>query len=228
MLAALGAGLIFGAPITYGSELTQAERSAPIVADSLAEPSSLWQTTTDPTGQNFVYAHGSYQVSSECCELFTLANTPVQGGVVEVTLHTENIEDFAQSGLILRASPATGQALIFAISPDGGWRLQRYTLIFGAHGSYAREGEQLIDFTPPPAIYGINTGRDVTNRLAVIMRGRTYTFFANGHYIGSYHDSQVAGDQIGIYSEGVYPAGALVAFSDFAIYPLPPTSIPWL
>lgn len=187
MLAAAVAMLI-GLPRVYGDQLTQAERSALIYADSLATPSDRWT---------------------------------VRDGVIEVTLHqvSDQVSDFglAEAGLVLRADPTTHEALVFAITPGGGWRLARFSL--KADGNNVQEGGDLIYeglFIPVSAIH---RGTDTTNRLAVIMRGASYTFFVNGQYIGSYHDDRVAGEQVGVYTDGL---GQATEFTDFAIYPAPP------
>ncbi len=190
MLAA-AATLFFAAPRVYGDQLAQAQRSRPIYADSLATLSDQWT---------------------------------VRDGVIEVTLHqvSDQVGDFdlAEAGLVLRADPTTHEALVFTITPGGGWRLARFSL--KADGNNVQEGGDLIYeglFIPVSAIH---RGTDTTNRLAVIMRGASYTFFVNSQYVGSYHDDRVAGEQVGLYTDGL---GQATEFTDFAVYPAPPTLI---
>ncbi len=217
-VAALAAGLYFGAPVAYGAELMQAERSAPTFSDSLRSKSNNWQTS----GSNdlSLWYTGDGMHVTGCCDEFAFANHPVSDGVIEVTLHTVSDDDLDEAGLVLRANFQTNQALYFSITPGGGWRLTR-----GSMNSYSGIGNELVYeglFSP---VLGIHTGSDVTNRLAVIMRGSNYTFLVNGRYIGSYHDNQIAGNLVGLYTEGTQQTSA---FMDFAIYPAPPIALPWL
>lgn len=217
-LAALAAGLYFGAPVAYGAELTQAERSAPIFTDSLLSKSNNWQTTGS-NDLSIQYSGDGMQVTG-CCNEFAIANHPVSDGVIEVTLHTVSDFDLDEAGLVLRANSQTNQALYFTITSGGGWRLTR-----GSMNSDSGISNDLVYeglFTP---VLGIHTGSDVTNRLAVIMRGSNYTFFVNGRYIGSYHDNQITGNLVGLYTEGTQQT---TAFTDFAIYPASPIAFSWL
>jgi hypothetical protein len=216
-LAGLAAGLYFGAPVAYGAELSQAERSAPIFHASLRNDSNGWQTR----GSNdlSLWYTGDGMHVSGCCDEFALGPRPVSDGVIEVTLHTVSEDDLDEAGLVLHADPQTDQALYFTITSGGGWRLT-----LGSMGSDSIGNELVYGglFTP---VLGIHTGGDVTNRLAVIMRGSNYTFFVNGHYIGSYHDNQIVGHLVGVYTEGTQDTSA---FADFAIYPAPPIPLSWL
>jgi hypothetical protein len=219
ILLAAAAAMLVGLPRVYSDQLTQAARSAPIFADSLASPSGQWPDATKPDAI-FVYRGGVYVATggaNACCDLFALATPTVRDGVIEVTLHQVNDLDFSEAGLVLRADPTTHEALVFTITPGGGWRLERFTL--KADGSGDQEGGSLINEGLLFPVSAIHHGSDVTNRLAVIMRGASYTFFVNGQYIGSYHDGWVAGEQVGVY------AGGPTAFSDFAIYPAPPALV---
>jgi hypothetical protein len=49
--------------------------------------------------------------------------------------------------------------------------------------------------------------------------------FANVHYIGPYRDSLIAGNRVGLYAGSITPFSD---FTDFAIYPVPSTFMPWL
>lgn len=217
-LAALAAGLYFGAPVAYGSEVSQAERSTPIFHASLRNDSNGWHTRGSDDLSLWYTGDGMHVTG--CCEEFALAPRTMSDGVVEVTLHTVSEFDFDEAGLVLRADPQTNQALYFSITPGGGWRLTRGSM----HSDSGLSNELVYEglFTP---VLGIHTGNDVINRLAVIMRGSTYTFFVNGRYIGSYHDNQIMGNRVGVYTEGTQD---MSAFSDFALYPAPPTALSWL
>ncbi len=217
-LAALAAGLYFGGPVVYGAELTQAERSARIFNDPLLSKPNTWQTVGS-SDLALLYGDDGMQMTG-CCNEFALANHPVSDGVIEVTLHTVSDFDLADAGLVLRANTQTNQALYFSITPGGGWRLTRGNMTSDGTVSNDLVYEGL--FTP---VLGIHTGSDVTNRLAVIMHGSNYTFFVNGRYIGSYHDNKIAGNLVGVYSDGTQQTAA---FSDFAIYPEPPLAFSWL
>lgn len=217
-LAALAAGLDFGAPVAYGAELTQAERSAPIFTDSLLSTSNTWQTIGSADLALSYSADGMHVTG--CCDEFAVANHPVSDGVIEVTLHTVSDFDLAEAGLVLRGNFQTNQALYFSITPGGGWRLTRGRMHSGRGISTDLVYEGL--FAP---VLGIHTGSDVTNRLAVIMRGPNYTFLVNGRYIGSYHDNQLTGNLVGLYTEGTQDTSA---FTDFAIYPALPIAFSWV
>lgn len=217
-LAGLAAGLYFGAPVAYGAELSQAERSAPIFHASLRNDSNGWQTRGSDDLSLWYTGDGMHVTS--CCDEFAIAPRPVSDGVIEVTLHTVGDFDLDEAGLVLRADPQTDQALYFTITSGGGWRLTRGSMKQDSGPSNDLVYEGL--FT---SVLGIHTGNDVTNRLAVIMRGSDYTFFVNGRYIGSYHDNQIAGSRVGVYTDGTQDTSA---FADFAIYPAPPIALSWL
>jgi hypothetical protein len=217
-LAVLAAGLYFGAPAAYGAELRQAERSAPIFNDSLLSESNNWQAIGSDE-LSISYSRDGMHMTG-CCDEFAFANRPVSDGVIEVTLHTISDFDLNKAGLVLRANLQTNQALYFSITPGGGWRLTR-----GSMNSDGGIGNDLVYEGLYAPVLGIHTGSDVTNRLAVIMRGSNYTFLVNGRYIGSYHDNQITGNLVGLYTEGTQQTSA---FADFAVYPALPIAFSWL
>ena len=99
--------------------------------------------------------------------------------------------------------------LAFTITPNAEWHLEQYH-IRGLTATLTQER----DLRYEGVIFGvgaIHRGVDATNRLAVLMRGSSYTFFVNGQFVGGYQ----AGDlpqtgQVGVYTEGL---GDLVIFS---------------
>ncbi len=217
-LAALAAGLGFGAPVAYGAELTQAERSAPIFTDSLLSTSNNWQTRGS-ADLALSYSEDGMHVNG-CCGEFIFANHLVSDGVIEVTLHTVSDFHLDEAGLVLRGNFQTNQALYFSVTPGGGWRLTRGHM----HSKSGISTDLVYEGLFAPVL-GIHTGNDVTNRLAVIMRGPNYTFLVNGRYIGSYHDNQITGNLVGLYTEGTQQTSA---FTDFAIYPASPLAFSWV
>ena len=117
-------------------------------------------------------------------------------------------------GLLFRASASDHTALAFTITPSGEWHLTQFTL--GADGvltnSRVLRHEGLIG-----GVRSIHQGSDATNRLAVLMRGSSYTFFVNGQFAGGYWGIGMAqSGQIGVYVEGT---GGAATFSDLLISP---------
>lgn len=213
--------LAIGAPLAYGDQLRQAEGRAPLFSDTLAAPSGQWPDGA-AKGATFIYSAASgYTASSDfCCSVVALATPTLRDGVIEVTLHQVTAFYLASAGIVLRADTATHRALVFAISPDGEWKLQRFTL--SADGRMGEEGAKLIQAGFVISEGAIHQGRDTRNRLAVMMRGGSFAFFINGQYVASYHDTQDTGDRVGLYSDDL---GDTTSFSDFALYPAPPASL---
>lgn len=219
-LALLGAGLglLVAAPRMYGAQLTQAQRQAPIFTDTMTPATGQWTDSVIP-GPPFEYFGGESEMIGDFYGNFALAAPRVRDGVVEVTVHHFPGSQDDWGGIVLRGDQAKNRVLVFAITNDGMWALDRLALKpnsdgFGPDNSLIRLGL----FTP---VLALRQGDDAVNRLAVIMRGSDYAFFINGQYVGSYHETQDTGDRVGVVAEG---DSMLVGFTDFAVYPAPPAS----
>ncbi|MDE3228435.1 MAG: hypothetical protein KGO05_01030, partial [Chloroflexota bacterium] len=139
-----------------------------------------------------------------------------------VTVHHIAGSEYDWNGIILRGDQTKNRALIFAINSEGMWALDRLKLKPGDSGFGPDDSLIRLGLLTP--MLAIHQGDTAVNRLAVIMRGGDYTFFVNGQYVGSYHETQDTGDRIGLAAES---DSMLVGFSDFAIYPAPPASPPF-
>ena len=117
-------------------------------------------------------------------------------------------------GILFRASASDHTALAFTVTPGGEWHLTQFTL--GADGALTNSRTLRHD-----GLFGgvrsIHQGSDTTNRLAVLMRGSSYTFFVNGQFVGGYWAVGMPQlGQAGVYAEGT---GGGATFSDLLISP---------
>src|SRR6185312_752210 len=149
---------------------------------------------------------------ASCCELSSQISGVMSDGLIEITMRQVASFDLSPSGLLFRADPTTHTALAFTITPNAEWHLEQFTL--GDDGALTHERELRYE----GVIFGvgaIHQGEDATNRLAVLMRGSSYTFFINGQFVGGYLASDLPQTgQVGVYTEGL---GDLVVYSDLLI-----------
>jgi hypothetical protein len=219
-LALLGAGLglLVVAPQAYGAQLAWAQRQTPTFHDALTPASGQWTDITGLGSPIFEDFGNASDMLGAFNGNFALAGTRARDGVVEVTVHHVAGSQDDMEGLVLRGDQTRNQALVFTISANGMWALDRVELkpnsLFGSDDSLIRQGI----FVP---VVALRQGDDAINQLAVIMRGADYTFFINGQYVGSYHETQDTGDRVGVVAES---DSMLAGFSDFDVYPAPPTS----
>jgi hypothetical protein len=124
--------------------------------------------------------------------------------------------DLNRAGFLFRANPASHTALVFAITPSAERLLLRFTC--GDDGSLTHERELRYEGVIV-GVGAVHRGLDATNRLAVLMRGSSHTFFVNGQCVGSYQaDDLPRSGQVGIYAEGM---NGPITFSDLLIAPAP-------
>lgn len=221
MLLGAGLGLLVAAPRVYGAQLAQAQRQPPIFADTLTPASAQWTDLTI-AGPTFEPIDNAAGMLGDGYGNFALAAPHVRDGVVEVTVHHIVGSEYDWNGIILRGDQTKNRALIFAINSEGMWALDRLKLKPGDSGFGPDDSLIRLGLLTP--MLAIHQGDTAVNRLAVIMRGGDYTFFVNGQYVGSYHETQDTGDRVGLAAES---DSMLVGFSDFAIYPAPQASPPF-
>jgi hypothetical protein len=203
----------------YAGQLQQLEAAQPQIRDSLTSNTLGWTPTNSDTADSFAFSSTGYVfVPVMCCDSNSRINGVMSDGLVEITLRQVADFDLRAAGLLFRANPTTHTALTFTITPNAEWHLEQYTL--ADDGALTRERELRYE----GVIFGvgeIHQGLDATNRLAVLMRGSSYTFFVNGRYVGGYQANNLPQTgQVGVYVSGL---NGLVTFSDLLISP-PPAS----
>ena len=190
----------------YGGQLAQAATAPSAMRDSLTTNALHWTPapSDDATAPYFAFTSSGYVFNGQtCCDVSSLMARPMADGLVEMTVRQQSDFDLSAVGLLFRASASDHTALAFTITPSGEWHLTQFTL--GADGvlTNPRElrHEGLIG-----GVRSIHQGSDATNRLAVLMRGSSYTFFVNGQFAGGYWAiGMPQSGQVGVYVEGRRP-----------------------
>jgi len=208
----------------FGGQLAQLEASHSATHDPLTSDTLRWTVTpveyeyTRPfafTPQGYFYPAGT------CCDASSLASQSLSDGLVEVTIHQQTTDMYEEAGIVFRANARDKAALVFAVSPGGYWWLNR--LKAGPNGPLSQEDYLRSDAGISRFGLGrmqpIHEGRDVTNRLAVLMQGSSFTFFINGQCVGRYWGAGSDLPQTG--QVGVYVGGSdsSVTFSNLLIAP---------
>ena len=108
-----------------------------------------------------------------------------------------------ESGLVLRADPASGNIVTFGVNqPSRTWSLRERT-----HGRWT-------DLQPPTSSNLIEPVPWST-LLAVIMHGDEYALFINYHFVGVYHSGTLTKGRVGIFaSDGTVTCGCV----DVSVY----------
>jgi hypothetical protein len=112
-------------------------------------------------------------------------------------------------GLFLRFSTGpfgTYNGYLFEIDSNGNYKLSIFA------------GNIIQDWTPSPAL---KTGYNVTNTIAVIMKGSTFALYANGAYLTTLTDSSNAFSSGNLaFFASATNADTEVVFSNLGVYPL--------
>jgi hypothetical protein len=104
-----------------------------------------------------------------------------------------------ETGLVVRADPATGNMVRFGVNqPAGTWSLREH-----AHGSWH-------DLQAPTSSDVINRHPGWDNLLTVIMRGDEYALLINYRFVGIYHSAALSSGNVGIFtSDGTMTCGCV-------------------
>ncbi len=182
----------------FGGQLTRLETSTAHISDPLTANTLQWAATSPDAGKGFAFTPQGYvYLSTTCCDASSLIAQPMNNGLVEVTVHQQVNFRLNEAGIVFRANSDSNTMLAFTITPSGEWHLN----LLPKQGDGPESDYQELRYE---GIFGgiaaIHQGLDATNRLAVLMQGSTFTFFANGQYLGRYQSNDVPqSGQVGVY-----------------------------
>jgi hypothetical protein len=200
----------------FGGQLTQLEAASTALHDPLTANTLQWKTAP-VYGNHSTFAftpQGYTYPAEECCGASSLAAQSVSDGLVEMTVRQQTTDAFDGAGIVFRANSHARIAFVFIVTPDGDWRLDRYTL--RSDGTFA-ESDLLRTDNEIFGVSAIHQGHDVTNQLAVLMQGSSLTFFINGQFVGRYWNTDPPqSGQVGVYANGYENT---VTFSNLLIAP---------
>jgi len=109
-----------------------------------------------------------------------------------------------ETGLVLRADPASGNMVVFGVNQASGtWSVREH-----AHGRW-------IDLQSPIASDHIERRAGWNNLLTAIVRGGEYAFLINYHFVGVYHSDTLAQGHAGVYASDGTVTCACVDFEVF-------------
>jgi hypothetical protein len=199
----------------------------PLYRTTFATPDGAWPVHQPAAGalSAMYYSHGTYLLAGNGGKAPVVALSSKQFGdvAIQVTVHPTFVPPNAYDpdgyypsfGLILHDNPQNGQMLIFEWSGSSG--------VF----SSCIEFDQCSMQDEKCTFIGTNPVTTAQTMLIVI-HGPLYLFFADGSYMGGCYDLTNLGHptgRIGIFSD----SAADVAFTNFAVYPLPMNSFwDWL
>jgi hypothetical protein len=217
VLLIVGLALPWAQQRHFGGQLAQAAIAPSALRDSLTTNALHWTPapSDDATAPYFAFTPSGYVFNSQtCCDVSSLMARPVGDALVEVTVRQQSDFDLSAVGMLFRANASDHTALAFTITPGGEWHLTQF--ILGVDGVLTNPRE-LRHEGLLGGVRSIHQGSDATNRLAVLMRGSSYTFFVNGQFVGGYWTiGMPQSGQVGIYVEGT---GGVATFSDLLISP---------
>lgn len=215
VLLIVGLALPWAQQRHFGGQLAQAATAPSAMRDPLTTTALHWTPAPADATTSFAFTPSGYVFNGQaCCDVSSLMARPLADALVEMTVRRQSDFDLSAVGLLFRASASDHTALAFTITPSGEWHLTQFTL--GADGALTNSRE-LRHEGLIGGVRSIHQGSDATNRLAVLMRGSSYTFFVNGQFVGGYWTiGMPQSGQVGVYAEG---GDGLATFSDLLIAP---------
>jgi hypothetical protein len=195
---------------TYAAQLEQIESQQPIARDPLTSNMLGWDDSDD---YHFT-PDGYVSTGTTCCGYLNTRAGIVGGGFLEVTVRSNLKAAWDDVGLVFRADTTSGPLPTFSIPPNGEWEFSYYTINSNGGLDF---GNIVRTEGFPFGVPAIHRGANAVNRLGVLMRGTTYTFFINGQYVGTTKaDTLPLSGRVGLYADS-YQGSA--TFTDFALYP---------
>lgn len=202
----------------FGGQLKSFESSATALRDPLTSDNLGWTPLPPSVAKGLTFTPNGYlmTISNACCDAASLIPQAMRNGLLEVTFRTnQQTVGYNVAGIVFRADRAKQIALVFSVWTDGSWELSRMHI--GIDGTIAVLDSLRLDTTMFGSTRGIVRGPNATNRLAVLMQGSSFTFFANGQFLAGYQAKDVpAVGQIGVYADAYQNP---VTFSDLLIAP---------
>jgi hypothetical protein len=123
-------------------------------------------------------------------------------------------------GLALSASTDGSSYVAFFVLPSGEWDLWQ-----GIHAGANDQNSYTLTSGHSSAIHG---GFGATNRLLALIRGNTYLLYVNDHLVGTYtassYDHLPTSGGAGVFLNESSISGW---FTNFAVYPVQPSSSLW-
>jgi hypothetical protein len=207
LLIAAGISALLTQQQAYQTHLAGILAQPPLFADAMTANNGLWPV--DTTYGSAIYTNGSYVLTNkQSGSLYELRPQTYGDITLAVTERLDSSDEYAQAGLVLRAHLATDTFLTWGITPAGEWWLE----------DGPPDNPHDIEIVSSSAIH---TAYGASNRLVAIMRGNAYTFFINGHWVGSYLIASLTSGRVGIFLGLLAESGS---FNDFAVYRTPPLS----
>ncbi|MEJ2600538.1 MAG: hypothetical protein P8Z00_19545 [Anaerolineales bacterium] len=127
---------------------------------------------------------------------------------LEVTAKPGNCSGNDNYGLLARA-PSDTEAYLFGFTCDGRYSFRRWT------------GERFATNVDWTASDDILSGKNQTNRLGLKADGTTFSLYANGHLLTSFHDANFRRGGIGLYASSFETTNFLVRFQEVQYWELP-------
>jgi len=135
-----------------------------------------------------------------------LAPYPYRDAEVDLWMFQYGAGATAETGLVLRANPATGDMVVFGVNQASGmWSVREHT-----HGGWAY-------LQAPTFSDRIERRANWNNLLTAIVRGDEYAFLINYHFVGVYHDDALAQGRAGVFASDGTVTCQCVDFEVFRI-----------
>jgi hypothetical protein len=196
----------------YEQMLANIHTHQPLFHDDLHYADGYWSTSLPDANSpgSFIYKDSSHQLTGDYF-MDALAPGAYGDAEIEVTARlysASSYDQYSDFGLLLHSDdPYTG--IEFKIDTAGQW-------------SFGPQGDEFVENGSDIQESGaIHKGFGVDNRLAVIIHSNEYICYINGQVVGIFQDARSPQGPVGLYAESNQRSPApVMAFTDFAIYPL--------
>jgi hypothetical protein len=195
----------------------------PLYTSALTSAESSWSGQVSPES-GLTFANGGLTFDGRS----NISNEAYWRGrhetdlAVAVTVRGIAVTGYGPVGLVVRSDTAHyPDDIEFSINPaSGGWELMHYQ-------PEATNSDDVYHFLEIGHVSAIHAGLGATNRLMLVVVGRTYLCYINGQLVGGAVDSSPKASPPHPGYVGLYVLGDSVAvFNDFAVYPAPPPYTP--
>jgi len=189
----------------FGATATAVTGQTPLLTDSLNSDNGSWSND----GRACAFQNGTYHVLvNQANYLQPCTNTKftMNSGAIQVDL---SLAQGSNAGIIY--SKSSDQFYDFEITSQGQFYFRRHDAGGGANYT------DLIPTRSTPAIVSASA----TNTLLMLDNNGAFTFFINGAFVGTAHDSSYTTGQISL-AAGTLPSvsSADASFSNLSVYPI--------
>jgi hypothetical protein len=187
---------------------TQITSARPVVNDPLhQQDGNRWEEDSKAGGGSCTFTAGAYHASmsqmgffASCYDLSSnFSNFAFQ---VQMTILKGD-----RGGIIFRSSNANANYYLFRASQDGSYDLFLYVDTNGTNAESLAQGSS-------PAIH---RGLNQPNKIAVIARGSSLSFFINQQYVTSIDDTTYKSGAIGVFADDQF-SPTEVAFNNAEVW----------